>query len=148
MTPEFPELNSFGTLLKFAIALEQASAQLARTASEHETCASWQDDLSSCAKKHDKRGKQLERLRRERLNEVVLEKISGMDRSNYVPELNLSGDAKQIVEIVAAAEDKAARFYDDAAKIAAHVLTGTEKTFQKLAGGNIELGTILRAKVS
>ena len=62
---EFPELNSFGTLLSFAVALEEVLGELARRAAERDDCTAFRDELVACARKHDKRSKQLERLKRE-----------------------------------------------------------------------------------
>ena len=145
---DFPELTSFGTLFKFAVSLEEAAAELAQAAAKKEDCAaSWRDFLSDCAAKHQKRSKRLEQLRRERLNEVVLQPIAGMDAENYAPEAVPEGDAKQALGALATTEEKAAQFYEDAAKTAANVLTGVEKTLLKLARQNKEIATELRAKV-
>ena len=148
MSHDHPELTSFGTLFKFAVSLEEAAAELARAAAKKEDCpASWRDFLSDCAAKHQKRSKRLEQLRRERLNEVVLQAISGMEAESYAPEAVLEGDAKQALAVMATTEEKAARFYEDAAKTAANVLTGVEKTLLKLARQNKEIAAKLRSSV-
>ncbi len=148
MAVDFPELTSFGTLLKFALAIEQAAADLAGLASSREACAASCDELARCAKKHQKRGRQLERLRQERLNEVVLQPIDGMERARYVPALELpqDADAGQTIALVASVEEAAARFYDDAAEIAANVLTGVDRTFTRLARESRSLATKLSAE--
>ena len=133
MAANFPELTSFGTLLKFGLAMEEATAETAETALKREDLKPWHDDLATCAKKHKKRNKQLERLRRERLNEVVLQPITGMARETYLPHLVLPDDPAGAMETMAAAEEAAARFYEDAAGTAANVLSGLDRTFRKLA---------------
>lgn len=132
---EFPELTSFGTLLKFALALEETAAELARAAGADDRCAPWRDHLAGCAGKHDRRAKQLERLRRERLNEVVLQRIEGLNGADYAPTIDTSKEksAEQMIAEIVGVEDAVARFYDDAADIAANVLGGVTKTFKKLA---------------
>jgi hypothetical protein len=149
MTADFPELNSFGTLLRFAIALEEAAAEFAGIAAEREICAAWRNDLSACSRRHAKRGRQLERLRRERLNEVVLQAITGMERERYLPTFDLpeDADARQTLTAVAAVEERAASFYTDGGRIAADVLMGVDKTFRKLAHESGEFAAALRAKV-
>ncbi len=140
---DFPELTSFGLLFKFAIVTERAAAELAGLAAERDECADRQSELADCAGRHGKRGEQLERIRRERLNEVVLQRIDGMDRAKYVPVLDLPPGG-QAMERIIALEESAARFYDDAAAIAANVLAGVEKTLRRLARENRSLAASLR----
>lgn len=149
MSVVFPELVSFGTLLKFALSLEQTVEEAAREAAERDACRDVREELLSCAKKHKKRYETLERLRRERLNEVVLQPIEGMNHVDYIPEAALNGltDAKQMLGQVVSAEETTARFYDDAARIAANVLSGVERTFKKLASESRTLAGALRSKL-
>lgn len=142
--PNFPELSSFGTLLGFALALEQNTAALARAAAARDDCAAWRDALESGARKHDKRHKQLERMKRERLNEVVLQPIKGMARDEYVPALELPAAPDQALATVAAADETTARFYDDAAAVAVNVLGGLDRTFRRLAKESRALASGLR----
>ncbi len=134
----FPELNSFGTLLGFAQALEETGVELAGLAGDAEPAAA----MAGCAKKHEKRGKELQRLRRERLNEVVLQAIDGMERDEYLPPRELSADpAATMIQY----EETAARFYDAAAAIAKNVLVGVDKKLKKMAKENRKLADALRA---
>lgn len=148
MAADFPELNSFGTLLKFAIALEEAAAELAALAAEQDGCERWRDVLGVCARKHARRGQRLERLRRERLNEVVLQAITGMERERYLPvrELPENGAAEPVLLTIAALEETVASFYTDGSEIAANVLAGVEKTFRKFARESVEFAAVLRAE--
>ncbi len=139
-----PELTSFGTLFKFAMALEELAARLTAQAAADPACVSWHDQLAVCARKHTKRARELERLRRERLNEVVLQPISGMEREHYLTPTELPADAEQIVKQLAALEEAVARFHDDAAAIAANVLTGMDRKLRKLAAESRQLAAGLR----
>jgi len=146
MTDNFPELTSFGTLMKFAIALEQTSQELAQSAASSEACSAWAEQLERSAKKHAKRFQELERMRRERLNEVVLQPISGMEREAYVvPTALPATGANEVIATVVEAERVAARFYDDAAAIASNVLSGLDKTFKRLARENRDLAHALQS---
>jgi hypothetical protein len=109
----FPELNSYGTLVSFALSLEQVAEARAIAAGDERV-----------ARKHQKRARQLEQIFRERLNEVVLQPLSGLDRTAYLPADELD---------LAALEALIARFYDDAATVAAEVLIGVDRTFRKWA---------------
>ncbi len=143
MEADFPELTSFGLLFKFAIVMERAAAEHAGLAAERDECAERCSELTDCARRHAKRGEQLERIRRERLNEVVLERIDGMDRAAYIPVLEPPSGEK-VTQGIVALEESSARFYDDAAGVAAHVLAGVEKTLRKLADENRSLAASLR----
>jgi hypothetical protein len=144
MSIYFPELTSFGTLLSFALSLEEAAAELAQGAAQSSEGKPWCGALEICATKHKKRGQQLEILRRERLNEVVLQSISGMDRAQYLPALDLPSDGAQAALAVVAVEETAARFYDAAAAKAVEVLGGLERTLRKLSQENRSLADSLR----
>lgn len=140
---DFPELTSFGLLFKFAVVMERVTAEHAGLAAERDECAERRGELADCARRHGKRGEQLDRIRRERLNEVVLQRIEGMDRAAYIPVLELPRGGRAIQSIVAL-EESSARFYDDAAEVAAHVLAGVEKTLRKLADENRSLAASLK----
>jgi hypothetical protein len=135
----FPELVSFGALFSFAVALETVAGTLATEAAEKPACAAMRDQLLDTARRHEKRGRQLERLRRERLNEVVLQPIGGMDRSRYLPELDLSSDGSNAVLHLASLEERSARFYEDTAIRADGVLGGVGRTLDRLAEENREI---------
>ena len=140
MALEYPELTSFGTLMRYALTLEQGVAALMETAAGKVGGA--RDDLLAVAKKHTKRAEAMERLRRERLNEVVLQQISGMERETYLPE-EFSETGWQ--ELLAKTEDRVARFYEDGARVAQNVLSGLDRKFGKLARESLEFAGKLRA---
>ena len=120
MAATFPELNSYGTLVAFAQSLEQVAEAVAEAAGSEKA-----------ARKHGKRARQLEQIFRERLNEVVLQPLAGMDRAAYLPAEGIA---------LSALEALIARFYDDAATAAAEVLIGVDRTFRKWAEESRELG--------
>ncbi len=132
MAAEFPEISSFGTLLKFALALEETAAaletQAAATLSEHQAA------LEAMAQKHTRRKNDLERLARERLNEVTLQPLSGMSRDEYVPPTTLpDGDETALLDALSTLEEGAARFYGDSAERAVNLLGGLDRTFKRFA---------------
>ena len=144
---DFVELTSFGTLFAFAAALEEAIASAAKRAAALDGCADHADALAACTRLHDKRAKELARLRRERLNEVVLQRIEGMTHTDYIPALaEDTSDGAQALAALATAEETAARFYEDAGRAAKNVLTGLERTFSKYARKNRDQATALRPR--
>ena len=89
---------------------------------------------------HAKRGKRLEQLRRERLNEVVLQPLTGLSRDSYLPRT----DAPTGAAGLAALEETLARFYRDALANAADVLGGLERTFARFARESEAMAASLR----
>jgi len=145
MTTDFPSLSSFGTLMKFALVLEQVAGELASAAANHPECASQKEALVGNVKKHEKRHRQLEQMRRERLNEVVLQPIQGMDRDKYLPPAApTQGSSDELIAASIGAERASALFYDDAAVVASNVLSGLDKTFKRLARENRDLAQALQ----
>ncbi len=116
---EFPQLTSFGTLLAFAQALEETAAACSRDAGH-----------VGAARTHDKRRTRLEQLRRERLNEVVLQPLNGMNRDDYLPADQ--GNRTPVARAIHL-EETISVFYRDAIRLAAQVLGGLERTFERFA---------------
>lgn len=86
------ELNSFGSVLTFAIALETQLRDVHQAAGR-----------GALADLAEKNRQKLERVRRENVVEITLEPISGLNAADYAP--GVSADA----------EATAARFYADVA---------------------------------
>jgi hypothetical protein len=90
-------LNSFGSVLTFAIDLETRLREYFQAAG-----------LPDVAKEADKRRSTLERVRRENVVEITLEPIEGLDEADYAVKLDDHSAAGQ-----AAVAEVAARFYRD-----------------------------------
>jgi hypothetical protein len=131
MSDPFPELTSFGTLFIYAGTLEGALAALATHTAELAVPDGAAKTLKTAIRKHGKRATQLANMRRERLNEVVLQPLSGMDRAVYLPPGELPANPAAALAVLAEAELAAARFYDDAAALGGDVLMGVDKTFRR-----------------
>ena len=146
VTADFPELNSFGTVLKFALVLEQAAADVARLAATRVGSPGSRDRLLGCAERHARRAKQLERMRRERLNEMVLQPIDGLKREDYIPAVDLPTglSPREAVARIAAVEETVARFYAAASNLAAHALPGVDKAFKRMGQESRSLTEALR----
>lgn len=147
MAIEFPEITSFGTLLRFAMSLDRTAAERVAAAAAAPACGDHRDALTAMARKHARRVEDLERLARERLNEVVLQPLSGMVRQEYLPPEAASGDepAASILAGLAALEEASARFFGDAAERAVDVLGGLDRTFKRFAKGDRKRAQALRA---
>ncbi len=92
-------LNSFGSIMTYAIELETRLRDYYKAAGNEER-----------AKETDKRRQNLERVRRENVTEIKLEPIAGLHEDDYTLNLDDTSAAGQ-----KAAEQIAARFYADTA---------------------------------
>ena len=147
MTKKFPELTSFGTLLTFAHSLEETAGAFAHQAARCKACNERREELENCADRHKRRSEQVDRIRRERLNEVVLQPIYGMERARYLPHnviVSDSCEAEELLDGVAALEERVAAFYEETATRAQNVLGGVERTFKKLARESASFATGFR----
>ena len=106
------DLATFGAILSFAIDLEGKAAQF------YESATSLHEHFATLASAAQKNGKQLERIRRENVAEMILEPIADFDSEDYTPNLALSSDASPADVVAQAGEVEAAfqRFYETAAE--------------------------------
>ena len=138
-----PELTNFGSLVRYALELEASSTRFYRAAAGLLPGGPGVDLARELAEQHEGRRKLLERTRQQKLNEMVLEPISGLDGSRYVADANLTG-ALEIRRKALGIEEVAARFYTESAVVAKSLLTEAARTFQKLAEENLRNATRVR----
>lgn len=106
------DLATFGAILSFAIDIEEQAAQF------YEAAAPLHDQFATLASACRKNGKQLERIRRENVAEMILEPITGFESDDYTPDLALPGDASPVDAASQAAQVEMTfeRFYEVAAE--------------------------------
>ena len=136
---EFPEITTFGTLVRFALELERVAAEVDEELAADPSCAAAAGALKELAEKHRSRIALLEETRREKLNEAVLEPISDISREDYLVDTAVPKGAgvKIAASFAAAAEDTSARFYSDTARIAKSILHGAVRIFERMAKENL-----------
>ncbi len=129
----FPELTTIGALFRFAAALEGAAIEvLEKTLDKLDG-----DDLATVErllKKRRRRAEELERARREKLNETVLEPLMDMERDPYVPTLPESLDdigRDGLLKLAAGIESSSVLFYGDAVDRAGRVLAEVRRVFTR-----------------
>lgn len=110
-----PELTTFGALIRHGLALEGLAAAIYREQG---------DKGAALAAKHEARQALLERTRREKLSEIILEPIEGLNGEDYVPAA--PGDIETV----------SARFYRDSSKTARMMLAEVSKIFDRMAAEN------------
>ena len=84
MSREFPELTTIGALFRFANKLEATTLEVLELAAE-KADESASGPLGKMLKKHRRRVEEVERARREKLNETVLEPLMDMPNDPYIP---------------------------------------------------------------
>ncbi|PWI49019.1 hypothetical protein CEE45_03645 [Candidatus Heimdallarchaeota archaeon B3_Heim] len=100
-------LTQFGSILSFAILLEEKLEELYKELASKENGA-LSEEFSKRAKACVKRKQRLERSRRENITEITLEPIEGLDEKKY--QLNLSGTSPQEIDTL---EKQVITFYFD-----------------------------------
>ena len=131
------EINSFGTVMKFALDGEAAILETldrAKNAAGPADQAALIDEVSRACRKNLK---QVERSRRENVNEMILEPISGLDPADYrLPDLDPAG-AAGLTGYLAGALEALTRYYADAAEKL--VNEDARRVFLRLAKKNSKL---------
>jgi len=132
---EPPELTNFGSLVRFAIELEVATAAFYTTAAGLLGPGRRGELARQLVAQHENRRDLLVRTRQQKLNEMVLEPITGLDGQRYVFDAAAS-QPDQILRKAAALEEVAQRLYSESSVVAQSLLTEAARTFRKLADEN------------
>ncbi len=130
-----PELTNFGSLIRFALELEATASSFYEAFAERQTPSDLQSLFRELGAQHAGRHRLLEKTRQQKLNEMVLEPISGLDGARYAYDPSFQPQAPAIPRALAI-EGVAARFYEESAVIAESLLTEAARTLQKLAEEN------------
>ena len=151
-----PELTTFGALIRHALALEEFAVELYKGLEQsYQGNADLSRVFADLAAQHGARQKLLERTRREKLSEMILEPIEGLDGRLYVPKVHVTGAPGAAIQHGETAPDSetalagkggiafarelegiCARFYLDSARAARMVLAEVSKVFERLAEDN------------
>lgn len=145
MSRDFPELTTIGSLFRFAIHLEAATLEVLELAVEKADDDS-SGPLQKMLKKHKRRADEVERARREKLNETVLEPLMDMPNDPYIPNIPADfSDADHAALLGAALELHrcTAKFYDESVEKAGPVLAEVRRFFARLAKENAKHGKII-----
>ncbi len=132
---DIPELTNFGSLVRFAMELEAASTAFYREAVGLLGSGSSADLARRLSEDHESRRRLLERTRQQKLNEMVLEPISGLDGARYIVDTSVRGP-EEVGPNAKALERVGARLYGESAVVAESLLTEAARTFRKLGEGN------------
>ena len=123
------QLNKFGAILTFAIELEQDAADFYQQAANAYPSRGFEEYAAAA----EKRLSRLRRMRRELVNEMLLEPIDGFDRP-ALPALGTdSMNLKEIQEHKARFEQTREQFYATASVRIATVAPAVSRAFGKMA---------------
>ncbi len=139
MEYEFPECNSFGTVIRFGLELEKAASDIYDELSRDPSLAAGAEAFKALSATHKRRGALLEYTRREKLNEMILEPIQDLDSKKYIINTKVpkGADLKAVAKYAAGIEETSARFYSDSSMVAKNLLSEGARILEKMAKENI-----------
>jgi hypothetical protein len=139
MEYEFPECNSFGTVIRFGLELERAATDIYDELSKNSKLVAGAETFKALSAVHKKRGELLEYTRREKLNEMILEPIQDLDAKKYIIDTKVPKgvDIKAAARFAAGVEGKSSMFYIDSSKIAKNLLSEGARILERMAKENL-----------
>jgi rubrerythrin len=111
------ELNTFGAVLRFALELESRLATFYGDAAQTTGDAPARGVLVELAEAGEQNARKLERVRRQQVNEMLLEPIHDVDSAQYEPDLAPHAGEEAALDAARRAEGTAERFYHDMARL-------------------------------
>lgn len=128
------ELNTFGAIIRFALELETTISGFYKQIEDAQTS----ELFRTLGNLHKRRIATLEEILREKLNEVILEPISGLNVHKYSIEMiELSVmDNSRINELAISVEKKSENFYLDSAKLAKSFSAEVTRIFERFGREN------------
>jgi len=136
---DFPECNTFGSVIRFALELEKGAAGVCDELSREPNAAAAADAFKALEAAHKKRGELLEFTRQQKLNEMILEPIQDMRRESYLIDTHppKGADVKTAAKFLAKIEETSAKFYMDSSKIAKMLMAEAARIMDKLGKENL-----------
>ncbi len=130
------DLNTFGALLRFALELEETAVRFYQEAAKAARGETLRHSFAACAEAASKNRRTLERVRREQVNEMLLESIEGLRDGDYHVSAAASagmGDG-ELTSSAAQLEATVERFYRNAADRLS--IPEVVRSFARLADGH------------
>jgi rubrerythrin len=111
------ELTTFGAVLKFALDLESRLTQFYAEAAGAADAQSLKGVLNELAAAGETNARKLEQVRRQQVNEMLLEPIDNANATSYEPDLTPPESDSGRLAAARSAESAAERFYHDMARL-------------------------------
>jgi rubrerythrin len=125
-------LNKFGAILMFAMDLEQRAIEFYGSAADARASRELEDSAAAARK----RLVRLDTMRRELVNEMLLEPIAGFDPPALPEVETIPQDAAELEEARAEFEKARTEFYVAASAKVVTVAPALSRAFQRMAGGS------------
>lgn len=106
-------LINFGSILSFALEIEEQNKEFIATTVDSADSSDQKDLFEKLGKNCSRRIKELERVRRENVTEMILESIEGFTEDSYLIELG-GEKANKSAEIARSLYERTVRYYKDA----------------------------------
>jgi hypothetical protein len=129
---KFPEIKTFSSVIRYSLSLEEEMENFYREGAREKS------GMEELADAHKKRYQLLEETRQQKLNEMILEPISGIDREAYIPELEATGGS-DLISVAIKAEELSRDFYNDLTETAKELSREASKVYKKMAKENGKL---------
>ena len=129
------ELSTFGSLLNFAIELEEKCRRFYEDAARTEAYSEARETFLALAAQNKRQKQLLERTRQDNVTEMILEPISGLKRTDYETSATLTEHTSysEVLGLAMGTEEKAKRFYTESAGKAAFLLAEVKRKCDNLA---------------
>jgi len=127
-------LENFGSVLNFAIELEQQDAAFYSQAAGNQDCSDCRELFEQLCSEGAKQEKTLVRARQENVTEMILQTIEGLHSGDFFVDRSgpQSLNRKELLKRAADMEANAEAFYNKAGE-ALSSLSGVSRTFSRLA---------------
>jgi len=133
------DLETFGQLIGFVLRLETQLAEFyEKMAHREDLNAEQKNTLLVLHEDYSKRAKIMERIKRENVNEMILERIQEVRSFEYYEQLETDGLIKAVSARLQTLEEQMENFYLDSAIKGKKVLAEVSRRLQKMADGNRE----------
>jgi hypothetical protein len=134
----FPEINTFGAMMRFAITLEDFCTKAYASAAEAGGPDEMKQALGELRDKHAKRKIRMEETLRLKLNEVTIEPVSSLNREDYLVEVGdiTSKSMDEGKALMRQMEETSIKFYNDCAAYSEPIAREVTRIFQRMAKDN------------
>ncbi len=133
---KFPEMKTFSSVIRYSLCMEEAVEEFYRSAAECVPSAA--EDLNALADVHKKRYRLLEETRQQKLNEMILEPVCGLDREAYLPDVEIT-DNSGVLDKAIAVEESCETFYLALTETAKELSREASKVYKQMAKENGKL---------
>jgi len=139
---KFPEMKTFSSVIRYSLCLEEALEEFYKSAAQCLPAAA--GEFQKLADIHRARYELLEDTRQQKLNEMILEPVCGLERDEYLPDVDIENEA-DLVRKAVKAEENAGKFYTHLSDAARELSREASKVYLRMAKENEKLKARVQA---